>query len=177
MIRSHSNHLRAPDARRGGALVLVLIAVVMLAGLSLALMGVTVENEQEGEGSTSHIRSLYAAEAGIAEAVAALNTGLMDTSGKNVATMNWGSENAPVELEAGSYWTDATYDGNSTVTLQSFGTSGGRARGVEVVLVRNISPIYDNAIFAGNSSGDPAYDLKFGGKNSQADQIGKSPKR
>ncbi|HVS18872.1 MAG TPA: pilus assembly PilX N-terminal domain-containing protein [Planctomycetota bacterium] len=171
MIRSQRTHSYSALGRRGGALVLVLIGVVMLAGLSLALMGVTVENEQEGESSTAHIRSLYAAEAGVAQAVAALNTGVMDTSGKNAVLMSWGSENAPIDLESGRYWTDANYDGDSMVTVQSFGAAGGRARGIEVVLVRNLSPIYMNAIFAGNSSGDPAYDLKFGGKGSQADQI------
>ena len=171
MTRSQLVFKNASEARRGGALILVLIAVVCLAGLSLALMGVTVENEQEGEGSTAHMRSLYAAEAGIAQAVAALNTGVMDTSGNNAVQMAFGTEDAPVELQAGTYWTDASYDGDSTVTVQSFGAAGGRARGVEVVLVRNINPIYNNAIFAGNSDGDPAYDLTFGGKGDQADQI------
>jgi hypothetical protein len=163
--------VQARAERRGGAMILVLVAVVVLAGLSLALMGVTVENEHEGEGANAHLRALYAAESGIAEAVAAVNTGLMDTSGKNVVQMAFGTEQAPVELLASSYWVNASYDGSSTVTVQSFGAAGERARGVEVVLVRNISPIYSNAIFAGNSSGDPAYDLKFGGKNAQADQI------
>jgi hypothetical protein len=159
------------SSRRGGALILVLVAVVLLTGLSLALMGVTVENEQEGEGSSAHLRALYAAEAGIASVVAAVNTGAMDTSGKNAATMDFGTQGAPLDLQSSSYWADATYDGASTVTIQSFGASGGRERGIEVVLVRNISQIYFNAIFAGNSSGDPAYDLGFGGNGSQADQI------
>lgn len=168
---NHRLFQRARTGRRGSALILVLVAVVMLAGLSLALMGITVENEQEGEGSTAHLRALYAAESGIAEVVAAVNTGLMDTSGTNALQMTFGTDQAPVELQASSYWADATFDGSSTVTVQSFGAAGDRARGIEVVLVRNISQIYYNAIFAGNSSGDPAYDLKFGGKAAQADQI------
>lgn len=166
-----NQHRRARAERRGGALFLVLVAVVLLTGLSLALMGVTVESEQEGEGASAHLRALYAAESGIAEAVAALNTGLMDTGAKEKVQMSFGTEQAPVALQAGRYWVDALYDGSSTVTVQSFGSAGERTRGIEVVLVRNISPIYSNAIFAGNSSGDPAYDLKFGGKAAQADQI------
>jgi len=162
---------RANSGRRGGALILVLVAVVMLAGLSLALMGITVENEQEGESSTAHLRALYAAESGIAEAVSAVNTGVMDTSGKKVLQLTFGTEGAPVELQSSTYWADAEYDGEGTVTVQSFGAAGDRARGIEVVLVRNISPIYSNAIFAGNASGDPTYSLGFGGTGSQADQI------
>jgi hypothetical protein len=164
-------HERKSKSRRGGALILVLVAVVLLTGLSLALMGITVENEQEGESSSAHLRALYAAEAGIASAVAAVNTGAMDTNGKNAVSMQLGTQGAPVDLQSSSYWADATYDGASTVTIQSFGASGDRERGIEVVLVRNISQIYFNAIFAGNSSGDPAYDLGFGGNGSQADQI------
>ena len=44
-------------------------------------------------------------------------------------------------------------------------------RGVEAVIRAPRERLYANALFAGNSSGDPNYDLKFGGTGAQADHV------
>ena len=79
---------------------------------------------------------------------------------------------SPVTFSNGNYWgTTASDTVNHTTTITVYGTSRGSTRGMEAVLKQASDGIYANAVFAGNSSGNAAYQMKFGGSGTQADQV------
>ena len=82
-----------------------------------------------------------------------------------------GSSSQPMGLEGSNYWAEITAVGDNVFTITSTGRSGGVTRRVEAVVRQATSEVYDNALFAGNSSGDPNYVLELGGSGAQADDI------
>jgi hypothetical protein len=158
-------------ARRGAALLIVVLALVVLAALAGTLTGVSLSSQQQGVSATQLSRALYVAEAGVSECIAAVHTGALATSGKLPSQLAFGDADAPLEFAGGSYFALASYEPLDRVTITSFGTVGGRTRGIEAVMTRNLSLIYRSAVFAGNSDGDPAYVMPFSGEGSQADEI------
>jgi hypothetical protein len=162
---------RARARRRGAALLIVVLVVVVVAGLAGALTGVTVYNQRESVVSDSLGRALYVAEAGVAECISAVATGALVTTGDEPTQLDFGSADAALAFADGSFWASARYEPLDSVTITSFGTVGGLTRGIEATLTRNVSLIYRSAVFAGNSSGDPSYDLGFSGAGKQADEV------
>lgn len=109
----------APRGRRGGVLLLVMIslsAVTVVTGLMLQLSGVSSSARQE---SVDRMRSVYLAEAGLAEAYTALAIG---------KTGDVGSLEDPAVFGDGLFWTEGTDLGDDRVQIDATGRSGrGRA--------------------------------------------------
>jgi hypothetical protein len=149
--------------RRGSALLVALIATMVLASMAGAMLAVGAASKQEHVAAAEHMKALYVAEAGLNEGIAAIT---------NNAAPNLGTADVPITFSNGSYWgTVVTDEVADTSTVTSFGTSRGVTRAVEAVLQRTNDGIFASALFAGNSNGDPTYDLKFGGKGAQADNV------
>jgi len=164
MKSSKAMNISNPRSRRGGALLTSLIAVVVLAGMTAAMLSMSVASNEEHRASSSRIDSLYIAEAGLSEAVAMLNA--------NGVAGQVGSPTAPLAFSGnGTYWSTTVDNGDGTFTIQSIGQVESSARGVEAVMLSNDNTVFDNALFAGNTSGDPLYALDFGGSGNQADEI------
>src|SRR5688572_30739646 len=157
--------------RRGAALLVVVLAMIVLAALAGTLTGVAVTSERQGVNAVQLTRALYVAEAGASECIAAVHTGALETTGDVPSELALGDARAPLDFAGGSYWATARYEPLERVTITSYGTVGGRTRGVEAVLTRNLSLIYRSAVFAGNSGGDPTYVMPFSGDGLQADEI------
>ena len=62
-------------------------------------------------------------------------------------------------------------DSDGTFTVSSFATCAGSRKPSRPCSRPSGSDIYDHALFAGNSSGDPIYEMELGGTGAQADQI------
>lgn len=153
--------LRGRRTRRGSALLVALIATLMLAGMAGAMLAVGSASKEEHLAAADHMKALYVAEAGLSEGIAAVTNGAVPVLGDAAN---------PVAFSTGSYWgTLDVVDDITTVTV--FGTSAGLSRGVEAVIEQTSDGIYSSALFAGNSSGDPTYSMKFGGTGTQADQV------
>ncbi len=150
---------------RGSALVVAVIATVVCAGMASALLAVSGSSKKEHIASADHMKALYVAEAGLSDGISVL-------TGGGVPAL--GAVDAPVTFSDGSYFGSAVDNGDDTTTVTVYGTSHGQTRGVEAVVVRTSDGVYANALFAGNSSGDPNYRMKFGGLGAQADHIGGS---
>jgi hypothetical protein len=146
----------------GGALMVALIATTVLAGMAGAVLAVGGAAQHEHLAAADHMKALYVAEAGLSEGIAAITNG---------AVPDLGDVNAPITFSNGSYWGTVVDNGDDTTTLTAVGTSRGNTRAVEAILQQTSDGIYSSALFAGNSSGDPNYDLKFGGVGGQADDI------
>jgi len=154
--------------RRGSVLLPSLIAVVAMAGIAMAAFTISMANMGEVNSSSTRLRALYLAESGISEA---LNTLAAEEVANIAFSTEVGTQAIPIELVTGSFWVDIVDNGDDTFTLTSTGRAGPTRRSVEVVVNRLGDGVFDHAIFAGNSSGDPNYTLGLGGTGAQADQI------
>ena len=150
------------SSRRGGALLVALLATLVLAALAAGMLATTDGFKSELSSANQRDRALYVAEAGLSDGIASLTAG---------APQNAGSQGAPVAFSGGGYWCTVVDNGNETFTITSSGVINGDVRTLEALMRRNVEGVFASAVFAGNSSGDPLYDLKFGGVGVQADQI------
>ncbi len=150
------------NARRGGALMVALLATVVLAGLASAMLNVAGAFKNEDVASSENSKALYIAEAGLSAGIATVTAG---------APASAGAANAPVEFSGGGYWCNVVDNGDDTMTVTSSGARNGHVRSVEAVMKKNDDGVFASALFSGNSSGDPLYDLKLGGNGVQADKI------
>lgn len=146
----------------GSALVTGLITVVMLLGMSAAVMTITLEKSDERSEAVDSQRALNVANAGIAHA-------LTNISAAN--TDDIASEEAPFAFSDGGYWVTVADQGTDTYLVTSVGQVRGDREVVQAVVQGEQGGVFDNAIFAGNSSGDPLYTLGLGGSGGQNDQI------
>lgn len=160
----HRNGKRAHGgSRAGSALILAVVSVVLLLGMAAALLRIGMASKKEHLSATDRMKSLYIAEAGLAQGV---------TSVINGAVPPIGTAGTPVAFSNGTYWGTTLADAtNHTTTVTVYGTSRGITRGMEAVVKQASDGIYSNAVFAGNSSGNSAYQMGFGGTGTQADQI------
>ncbi len=154
--------LHAKRSERGGALLVALVATIVLSGLAGAMLAVAGAFKRENVAATENSKSMYIAEAGLSIGIASVVAG---------APAGAGSQADPVEFSGGGYWCNVVDNGDSTMTVTSFGVRNGHVRGVEAVMLDGAEGVFNSAVFAGNSSGDPLYDMKFGGTGGQADEI------
>jgi hypothetical protein len=149
--------------RRGSAAVVALVAVTVLVGLCGAMLMIASRSSSEGGSAVDRHQAGAAAQAGLDEALLRIAAG---------NTENIGTSDDPQPFGGGSYWVAVDADDDAGIcTVSSFADVRGEREGMEALLTRGGLDIYDHALFAGNSSGDPLYDLKLGGSGVQADQV------
>jgi hypothetical protein len=145
----------------GSTLVASVATAVVLAGLGASLVTVVRSTNLEVEQSRYDLQRLY-----LAESAARLAQNSLSNGGSG----NFGSSSQPVAMGAGAYWTRATKNPDQTIDVIANGVYGGGTRAVHLTLL-GAPTLFDNAIFAGNSSKDPNYKMHFGGKLTQGDQV------
>jgi hypothetical protein len=148
--------------RRGTVLVVALIAVMVLAGLSASMVLYSGAVQRENRTQAQSTRALYVAEAGLARGIDSVRAGVVAGAGSSAA---------PVEFSGGGYWYTIVDNGDETMTVTSFAEVANETRATQAILEHEGEGIYTHALFAGNSNGDPLYELKFGGLATQADRI------
>jgi len=118
-VRSGRSTGRPARERRGGVLVLALVAVVVIATLTAGMLGMgQIVTRRQAEAVNIKL-SFYMAEAGLAEAYSGLLIG---------KTGNVGTQAQPAAFGNGLFWVTATDNGDDTVELLSTGMVGnGRA--------------------------------------------------
>ena len=153
------------SSQRGGALLVAIAAVMVLAGMAAAMLTLSTASQRENRNAVDSVQALYVAEAGLSSAIVALQSGAPQD--------NFGTPDQPVAFSDTGFWGTSVDNGDGTRTITSFGTAEGVSRGVAAVMVDGGGggEIYNNALFAGNSSGDPSYTLDFGGCGSSADLV------
>ena len=154
--------------RRGSALMAAVVLTLLLAGMSSALLSFGTSATRESVASAASTRALYLAEAGIHDALMRFTAAAADERIQPPTEL--GSYDMPLKMGAGDYYVDIV-DAGDTVTLTSYAMADGVQRAVEVVLQVPQGGVYNSALFAGNSSGDPTYSLDLGGEGGQADEI------
>jgi hypothetical protein len=141
--------------------VIATVVVLLLMAFGLAMVQVLASAKEENLGSQGHLKRLYFAESG-------LQAAMLDLTAGNAG--NVGSALIPQAFGQGKFWTETTDNGNGTFTVLAYGEYNTDQRVIEG-LIREWTPIFHHAVYAGNSSGDPTYVMDFGGSGGQADDI------
>ena len=148
---------------RGGALVSALIVGFALLGVSSAILTVAFSSERESSAAEDREEAMMCASSGVAHVVANLYAGNSNDVGDDAQPIGFGS---------GGYFADVTDNADGTFTITSTGRVRGVSQALEVVIVESGGGgVFNNALFAGNSDGDPLYTLELGGEGGQADTI------
>ncbi len=143
---------------RGSATLVAVVAVAVLLGLTGAMLAVTHRTQGERVASVDRHRSLYAANSGIAHVLTNLHSGADPATGVT-------------EFAGANYDAAAAANDDGTFTITSTGVVRAERVTLEAVVGGVGSGVYHNAIFAGNTDGDPLYTLALGGSGQQADHV------
>ncbi|MEM7305191.1 MAG: hypothetical protein AAF682_00905 [Planctomycetota bacterium] len=160
--------VRGSESRRGSALATSLFVALTLSAVLASIMVIGVAHKTEVSSAMHASQALYLADAGVSEGI--LEIAAAGGEAGAVPTDLW-SDGAPLELKNGDLWCSIDDNVDGTFTIRSTGRSGLHQRVVEAVVAPVGGSVFDHAIFAGNTSGDPAYELVLGGEGSQADEI------
>ncbi len=156
------------ESRRGSATLLAVMAAALLLFLCGAMLARSLQDRRKRDGTVEEHRALLAADAGVGHALVNVTA----AAATNTApAANLGDAANPLPFGGGSYWATVTDNPDGTFTVVSSGNAGTEDSAVEAVLGPVGGGVFDNAVFAGNSSGDPAYALEFGGLALQADYV------
>ena len=125
--------------RRGGALVLAMITVLVVATLTAGVMGLNQAVSRRQDAATNTKLAFYMAEAGLAEAYAGLLVG---------KTGNVGTPAQPAAFGNGLFWVVATDNGDDTVELDSTGMAGNGEATLSLVAERGASSVAALGMFS-----------------------------
>jgi hypothetical protein len=155
----------AERARRGSAAIVALVAVTVLVGLCGAMLMIASRTSGESGSAVDRHQATAAAHAGLAEAMVRIAAG-------NTSSDGLGTPDEPLAFGGGTYWVEVDADEDAgTCTVTAFADVRGDRDALQALLSGGSPDIYDHALFAGNTSGDPLYALKLGGLRAQADQV------
>jgi hypothetical protein len=150
---------RSRGGQKGSALLLSTVIALVIMGITGAYIAVSMINTKQTTNSMFSIQALFAAEAGAAAYIAALNESIHNTAIP-----------LPVAANFPNTYNGATYaiTDSPGVPAAGFrklvvkGTFANVTRSIEVILSGSPGGVYYDAIFAGNSSGTP-YTLNLTG--------------
>lgn len=123
--------------RRGSALVVALLAVISVSVMGAGFLRFTSSIMRRQEQSIDTKQAFYMAEAGLAEAWAAVLLG---------KTGVVGSEKAPAKMGNGLFWVERTVNPDGTVTLESTGLYGSGRATLQVAVGWSDTAASENAI-------------------------------
>ena len=134
--------IRAHPKRRGTALVISLVAVMMIAGLGAGLVQMQAAINAKHSFSIDKRRALYVAEAGIAEAALAVS------QGKSGIIAN---ENVPAEFGRGLFWVETADLPDSRIALICTSRVGSAEFVLRTIVVPNLNPVASLGFFGAES--------------------------
>jgi type II secretory pathway pseudopilin PulG len=175
-------------SRRGSALLLSVIVSLVIAGVSLAFMMFSAASTKRTANEMQGMQALYLAESAAAMFIHNLN--VVPPAGAAPPTVSSLAVSSPAQMGQGTYLipssgieyygdngldedgdgvADNEYERNF-IRFRTEGSFGGVTRKLEIVLSRLASGVYWNAIFAGNSGGNP-YTLELNGDPGNGDVV------
>ncbi len=157
-----------------GTTLIVALSIVMVVGAmaSVYLTLAAVESKKASD-SQMALQSLYLAESAMAESMRDLaNGGTGVVTQYNQMGHIFSTTGDPCgEREIGTYRVDVVDDSPGKKVLRAYGDSQDSGRIIEFIMTRGLNAVYENAIFAGNSTNDPTYTMPFGGVGAQGDDV------
>jgi hypothetical protein len=147
--------------QRGHVMLVSLLMIVALTAFGVSMVDAVTSAKDESAAGGAHEQRIFLAES-------ALDAAMQDLEQGGTGTI--GSAEASVPLGGGSIYTLATERKDGTIIVFGVGRYADHERVVRA-RVRRSGNAFHYAIFAGNSSGDPDYEMNLGGKGSDADNI------
>lgn len=140
------------------------IVIIVLVGMAGTVMVVSLSSKLEHRTSENTLKAQYLAEAGVSDKISQMIAG-------NLADL--GSSSCPIPFAGGSYWVtvESLDPAHKLYRLTARASYDHNAETIETVLRPFVDTVYQDAIFAGDDSGDPDYVLTLGGTGGQADVI------
>ncbi len=157
--------------RRGAALIWVLILAVVLAGMSMALLGMNMSTTKARVETQNAQRSFYAAEAGISDAYYRVNAGQITPTAGAPAFV--GSDANPIALGPSSYWAMITQLNSRSYSIDATGIDGRDQDRLELVMAEVPNGFFQYAAFGADqvmintNSFVDSYDSTIGPYDSQ----------
>ena len=127
-----------PRAERGDTLIIAIVMVIVLAGMSAALMSVVHQDHKQTVTAAVYARIGYIAEAGVSHAIDDLISG---------GTGNVASSTYPRPFGGGGYYATATDNGDTTWTIRCVAVLNGERRALETVLAPKEVQLFKKALF------------------------------
>jgi len=146
---------------RGSALFVSILALSVLMGLAYTMLIELERANDEHQSARVHLQRLYAAEAAIESALIDLNS---------TGAGNLGSVVAPLPWDQGEFWTETAPLGDNLFSVLAHGRVDGKTRVLEAIIEES-GHVFHHALYAGNSSNDPNYQMTFEGTGAEADVI------
>lgn len=163
LVRFHESDER----RRGGVLVMALLAVLVVSGLGAAFLQLNLSSTRQLGLGLDNKRAFYLAESGLAEAYWGLLTGRSGVVG---------SPEAPAGFGHGMFWVEATEVADDLVQLESTGLYGRGRAALGLVVRREVTSaggpvglVVSESLTLGNSCLVDGYDSRLGPYEDQAD--------
>ncbi len=150
------------DPESGKTTLAALFVALILGAASSSLLTEVSSTNRQHSATRHRLLSLNLAEAGLSRAMVDLRNGGEGTLG---------TENNPVTLGSGDFWTiTAPNEDQTEFRVTAFGRCQGETKVLQAVVQRT-GGLFDNAVFAGNDDDDPNYVMGFSGWGNQADQV------
>lgn len=163
-----TNKTRPHTSSRGSAMIIVIAFTAVMAAFAAAALAYTASSSREVDRERAEVQALYSAEAGLnaglAQFAVARNTGEDVAAGVTSADFAGDSD-------LGRFRSDITPNPDGTFTVQATGTAQRAHRRIEAIVAPTTPSPFNYSMFAGNFSGDSAYDLELGGTGGQADRV------
>lgn len=154
----------AAGGRGGASLVMVGLAISVLASLSVAMVVTTRAASAEKSAQREEVAALFAAEAGLSEAVFALNTG---------GTGAVGNQRQPLEANGSLYWVEVNDLPNGMKALTSTGVDNRAGMRIELTVQEDQNNLWvwgafgDEALTMDSNSHVDSFDSTLGTYDSQ----------
>jgi hypothetical protein len=162
---------RSARARRGAALVYATALALVIAGMSVALLGINVSTQRARTETQNSQRSFYAAEAGLSDAFMLLDEGRITVTATTPYYL--GSSAAPVALGPSNYWAEVRRVNSRSYSIVSTGVDGRNQDRLELILAEEASGFFQYAAFGadgvrvGANAFIDSYDSAAGGYDAQ----------
>jgi hypothetical protein len=152
------------SAQRGAILLATLVLFAVVVGMAGLVMAFGLAAKRPHRLPKECLEAENLAEAGVSEKISQMLAGDLD---------DLGDRDHPVASPGGGYWVhiDTVDPAERIYRLTSRGASAKGSVAVEAIVRPSVAAVYRNAVFAGNSSGDPDYVLSFSGGGSRGDRI------
>jgi hypothetical protein len=131
--------------RRGAALLYATIIAVAMAGLCVALLGMTGSTGRVRVQAQTAQRSFYAAEAGLSDAFMRMTEGQLELADDGPTYV--GTSDAPVPLGTSSYWVEINEINSRSYSLASTGSDGLIRERLELIISEAPTGFFQYAAF------------------------------
>jgi hypothetical protein len=131
--------------RRGSALLYATVLALVIAGMSVALLGMNISTTRARVETQNSQRSFYAAEAGLSDAFMLLDEGRITVT--NATPYFLGSASNPIALGPSAYWAEVSRLDSRSYSIVATGQDGRNQDRLQLILAEKPTGFFQYAAF------------------------------